>query len=150
MRGVRFRGNWVASEKTSGMHRCIPDRSESDVKKLISSSLLSSLQPSYSPLRSSRFSPAWLAERVINLMYKDCAHYCQEESECDAQNLPSRIGTLSHEIAGLIARAQRGWLLQRRERKRAFTAFCLSAAHLLSREARGSHLRERGAGPKNL
>jgi hypothetical protein len=54
-------------EKTSGMHRCIPDRSKRGVKKLISSSLLSFLQPLYSPLRSFELSPAKLAERVIHL-----------------------------------------------------------------------------------
>jgi len=68
-------------EKTSGMHRCIPDRSKPNVKKLTSSFLLSSSLPFYSPLRSFEFSPAMLAERVFSLMYKDYAHSCQEESE---------------------------------------------------------------------
>jgi hypothetical protein len=68
-------------EKTSGMHRCIPDRSNPDLKKLTSSSLLSFLQPSYSPLGTFGFSPAVLAKRVFSLMYKDSAHSCQEESE---------------------------------------------------------------------
>jgi hypothetical protein len=60
-------GEFAEPEKTSGMHRCIPDRSKHDVKKLISSSSLSFLQPLYSPLRSFELSPAKLAERVIHL-----------------------------------------------------------------------------------
>jgi hypothetical protein len=68
-------------EKTSGMHRCIPDRSKPNLKRLTSSSLLSFSLPSYSPLGSFSFSPAVLAKRVFSLMYKDYAHSCQEESE---------------------------------------------------------------------
>lgn len=58
---------FTGPERTSGMHRCIPDRSKRGVKKLISSSSLSFLQPLYSPLRCFEFSPAKLAERVIHL-----------------------------------------------------------------------------------
>jgi hypothetical protein len=40
-------------------------------EELTSSSLLSFLLPFYSPPNFLKFTPAWLAERVFNLMYSD-------------------------------------------------------------------------------
>jgi hypothetical protein len=54
---------------------------QTSLKKLISSSWLSSSLPFYSPLRSLMFAPATLAERVFSTMYRDNAQSCQEESE---------------------------------------------------------------------
>jgi hypothetical protein len=48
---------------------------------LTSSSLLSSSLPFYSPPNFLKFTPAWLAERVFNLMYSDTDLSCQEESD---------------------------------------------------------------------
>jgi hypothetical protein len=45
-----------------------------------SSSWLSFSLPFYSPPNFLNFTPAWLAERVFNLMYSDTDLSCQEES----------------------------------------------------------------------
>jgi hypothetical protein len=51
------------------------------VEELTSSSLLSFSLPFYSPPNFLNFTPAWLAERVFNLMYSDTKLSCQEESD---------------------------------------------------------------------
>jgi hypothetical protein len=50
-------------------------------EELTSSSWLSFSLPFYSPPNFSKFTPAWLAERVFNLMYSDTELSCQEESD---------------------------------------------------------------------
>jgi hypothetical protein len=50
-------------------------------EELTSSSWLSFSRPFYSPPNFLKFTPAWLAERVFNLMYSDTGLSCQEESD---------------------------------------------------------------------
>jgi hypothetical protein len=50
-------------------------------EELTSSSWLSFSRPFYSPPNFLRFTPAWLAERVFNLMYSESDLSCQEESD---------------------------------------------------------------------
>ncbi|MFB3921384.1 MAG: hypothetical protein ACE145_06655 [Terriglobia bacterium] len=74
-----------AGQKNFGDASLHPRSFQTSLKKLISSSWLSSSLPFYSPLESLIFAPAKLAERVFRFMYSDCAQSCQEESDCAAQ-----------------------------------------------------------------
>jgi hypothetical protein len=71
-----------AAQKKSGMHCCIPDRFRFFVEPYLFFFLaffFAAIRFSSHSIRNSR--QRKLAERVIKLMYSDCARTCQEESE---------------------------------------------------------------------
>jgi hypothetical protein len=79
MKGGRLNKTWP--KKPRGCIAASPIVPFGFAEELTSSSWLSFLRPFYSPPNFLKFTPAWLAERVFNLMYSDTDLSCQEESD---------------------------------------------------------------------